>query len=79
MDNLTLTLILILLSLPLLLCLFLSLSFYASPSLPLPLPLLLHNEYTPHDSDDDLCTVIRRAGCHDEKIVFIMEESNVLE
>ena len=47
--------------------------------LPLPLPFLVHNEYTPHDSDDDLCTVIRRAGCHDEKIVFIMEECNVFE
>ena len=45
----------------------------------LPLPLLVYNEYTPLDFDDDLCTVIRRAGCHDEKIVFIMEESNVLE
>jgi len=31
------------------------------------------------DFDDDLRKVLRRAGCRDEKIVFIMDESNVLE
>ena len=44
-----------------------------------PLYLFLHslsfqvrNKYTAHDFDDDSCTVLRRAGCHDKKIVFIM-------
>ena len=44
----------------------------------LSLPLQVHNKYTADDFDDDLCTVLRRAGCRDEKIVFIMDESNVL-
>lgn len=39
----------------------------------------MHNKYSPSDFDDDLRTVLRRAGCRDEKIVFIMDESNVLE
>ena len=43
------------------------------------LPLQVHNKYTADDFDDDLCTVLRRAGCCDEKIVFIMDESNVLD
>ena len=41
--------------------------------------LQVHNKYTADDFDDDLCTVLRRAGCCDEKIVFIMDESNVLD
>ena len=53
--------------------LFLSLPFCSS------LPLQVHNKYTADDFDDDLCTVLRRAGCRDEKIVFIMDESNVLD
>ena len=39
----------------------------------------VHNKYTAADFDDDLRTVLRRAGCRDEKIVFIMDESNVLD
>ena len=55
--------------------LFLSLPFCSSFSL----SLQVHNKYTADDFDDDLCTVLRRAGCCDEKIVFIMDESNVLD
>ncbi|XP_019862671.1 PREDICTED: cytoplasmic dynein 1 heavy chain 1-like, partial [Amphimedon queenslandica] len=39
----------------------------------------VHNKYTPDDFDDDLHTVPRQSGCHDEKIIFIMDESNVLD
>ena len=55
--------------------LFLSLPFCSSFSL----SLQVHNKYTADDFNDDLCTVLRRAGCCDEKIVFIMDESNVLD
>jgi dynein heavy chain 1 len=37
-----------------------------------------HNKYTSQDFDDDLRSVLRRAGCKGEKICFIMDESNVL-
>jgi dynein heavy chain 1 len=37
------------------------------------------NRYTAADFDDDLRTVLRRAGCKGEKICFIMDESNVLD
>lgn len=37
------------------------------------------NKYTASDFDDDLRTVLRRAGCKGEKICFIMDESNVLD
>jgi dynein heavy chain 1 len=37
------------------------------------------NKYTREDFDDDLGTVLRRAGCKGEKICFIMDESNVLD
>ncbi|BGP13270.1 hypothetical protein JCM10213_004960 [Rhodosporidiobolus nylandii] len=39
----------------------------------------VHNKYTGEDFDDDLRTVLRRAGCKGEKIAFIMDESNVLD
>ncbi|KAJ3336987.1 hypothetical protein HDU93_001788 [Gonapodya sp. JEL0774] len=39
----------------------------------------VHNKYTAEDFDEDLRQVLRRAGCKGEKIVFIMDESNVLE
>ena len=39
----------------------------------------VHRKYSAVDFDDDLRTVLRRSGCRDEKIVFIMDESNVLE
>ena len=55
--------------------LFLSLPFCSSLSL----SPQVHNKYTADDFDDDLCTVLRRAGCCDEKIMFIMDESNVLD
>ena len=54
--------------------LFLSLLFCSSS-----LSLQVHNIYTADDFDDDLCTVLRRAGCCDKKIVFIMDEFNVLD
>ncbi|CAG8487876.1 5917_t:CDS:10 [Dentiscutata erythropus] len=38
-----------------------------------------HNKYTGDDFDDDLRTVLRRAGCKGEKICFVMDESNVLD
>ena len=31
------------------------------------------------DFDEDLRAVLRRAGCKNEKIVFILDESNILE
>ena len=37
------------------------------------------NRYTGADFDDDLRSVLRRAGCKGEKICFIMDESNVLD
>ncbi|KAG5220563.1 dynein heavy chain protein [Salix suchowensis] len=37
------------------------------------------NKYTGDDFDEDLRTVLRRAGCKSEKICFIMDESNVLD
>ncbi|KAI0639011.1 dynein heavy chain [Trametes polyzona] len=39
----------------------------------------VHNKYTGEDFDEDLRTVLRRAGCKGEKICFIMDESNVLD
>ncbi|OZJ04271.1 hypothetical protein BZG36_02479 [Bifiguratus adelaidae] len=39
----------------------------------------VHNKYTAADFDEDLRTVLRRAGCKGEKICFIMDESNVLD
>jgi dynein heavy chain 1, cytosolic len=38
-----------------------------------------HNKYTSEDFDEDLRSVLRRSGCKDEKIAFILDESNVLE
>lgn len=39
----------------------------------------VHGKYTSEDFDDDMRTVLRRAGCKGEKICFIMDESNVLD
>ncbi|XP_042240101.1 dynein heavy chain, cytoplasmic-like isoform X4 [Homarus americanus] len=39
----------------------------------------VHNKYTPEDFDEDLRAVLRRSGCKDEKICFILDESNVLD
>ncbi|KAA8652525.1 dynein heavy chain [Aspergillus tanneri] len=39
----------------------------------------VHGKYSSEDFDDDLRTVLRRAGCRGEKICFIMDESNVLD
>lgn len=39
----------------------------------------VHRKYTAADFDDDLRAVLRRSGCRDEKIVFILDESNMLE
>ena len=49
---------------------------------PSPISSLLfqvHRKYTAVDFDDDLRNVLRRSGCRDEKIVFVMDESNVLD
>ncbi len=39
----------------------------------------VHRRYTAADFDDDLRAVLRRSGCKDEKIVFILDESNILD
>lgn len=39
----------------------------------------MHNKYTGEDFDEDLRQVLRRSGCKDEKIAFILDESNVLD
>ncbi|EAU37053.1 dynein heavy chain [Aspergillus terreus NIH2624] len=39
----------------------------------------VHGKYSSEDFDDDLRSVLRRAGCRGEKICFIMDESNVLD
>ncbi|XP_005182290.1 dynein heavy chain, cytoplasmic isoform X3 [Musca domestica] len=39
----------------------------------------VHNKYTGEDFDEDLRSVLRRSGCRDEKIAFILDESNVLD
>ncbi|CAM1323357.1 DYNC1H1 (predicted), partial [Pycnogonum litorale] len=39
----------------------------------------VHNKYTPEDFDEDLRIVLRRSGCKDEKICFVLDESNVLD
>ena len=47
---------------------------------PISSPLFqVHRKYTAVDFDDDLRNVLRRSGCRDEKIVFVMDESNVLD
>ncbi|GJQ72159.1 hypothetical protein Trydic_g3253 [Trypoxylus dichotomus] len=39
----------------------------------------VHNKYTDEDFDEDLGSVLRRSGCKDEKIAFILEKSNMLD
>lgn len=39
----------------------------------------MHNKYTGLDFDEDLRSVLRRTGCRDEKVAFILDESNVLD
>lgn len=39
----------------------------------------VHNKYSADDFDEDLRSVLKRAGCKGEKIAFIMDESNVLD
>ncbi|ODM96402.1 Dynein heavy chain, cytoplasmic [Orchesella cincta] len=39
----------------------------------------VHNKYTAAEFDEDLRSVLRRAGCKGEKICFILDESNVLQ
>ena len=38
-----------------------------------------HRGYTIHDFEEDLRTVLKRAGCRAEKICFIFDESNVMD
>ena len=39
----------------------------------------VHNKYSAADFDEDLRQVLRRSGCKDEKICFILDESNVMD
>lgn len=39
----------------------------------------VHNKYSAADFDEDLRQVLRRTGCRDEKVCFILDESNVLD
>ena len=39
----------------------------------------VHNKYSAEDFDEDLRQVLRRSGCKDEKICFILDESNVMD
>ena len=39
----------------------------------------VHNNYSSEDFDDDLRNVLRRSGTKGERIVFILDESNVLD
>ena len=39
----------------------------------------VHNKYTAEDFDEDLRAVLRRSGCRNEKICFILDESNVMD
>ena len=39
----------------------------------------VHNRYTAANFDEDLRHVLRRAGCRNEKICFILDESNVMD
>ena len=41
--------------------------------------LKVNNRYTAQDFDNDLRALMKRAGCQDEKICFIFDESNVLD
>eukprot|EP00112_Aurelia_sp_Birch-Aquarium-sp1_P013630 Seg2899.2 transcript_id=Seg2899.2/GoldUCD/mRNA.D3Y31 product="Cytoplasmic dynein 1 heavy chain 1" protein_id=Seg2899.2/GoldUCD/D3Y31 len=39
----------------------------------------VHRKYTGADFDEDLRAVLRRSGCRNEKIAFILDEGNLLE
>lgn len=39
----------------------------------------MHSKYTAADFDEDMRTVLRRTGCRNEKMCFIMDESNMLD
>ncbi|KAL3076780.1 hypothetical protein niasHS_011517 [Heterodera schachtii] len=41
--------------------------------------LKVHSKYKAADFDEDIRNVFRRAGCKNEKICFIMDESNMME
>lgn len=41
--------------------------------------LKVHSKYSGADFDDDIRTVLRRVGCKNEKICFVMDESNMLD
>ncbi|CAJ0934299.1 unnamed protein product, partial [Mesorhabditis belari] len=41
--------------------------------------LKVHSKYTAADFDEDMRQVLRRAGCRNEKMCFIMDESNMLD
>lgn len=39
----------------------------------------MHSKYKAADFDEDMRTVLRRAGCRNERMCFIMDESNMLD
>ncbi|CEF66963.1 Dynein heavy chain, cytoplasmic [Strongyloides ratti] len=41
--------------------------------------LKVHSKYSGTDFDEDIKAVLRRAGCKNERICFIMDESNMLD
>ena len=41
--------------------------------------LKVHSKYTAADFDEDMRAVLRRAGCRNEKMCFMMDESNMLD
>ncbi|CAJ0587193.1 unnamed protein product, partial [Mesorhabditis spiculigera] len=41
--------------------------------------LKVHSRYTAADFDEDMRLVLRRAGCRNERLCFIMDESNMLD
>lgn len=39
----------------------------------------MHRKYSGADFDEDLRNVLRRSGCRNEKIAFILDEGNLLD
>lgn len=38
----------------------------------------VHNKYSEKDFQDDLRSIMKRCGCSDERVSFIIDESNIL-
>jgi dynein heavy chain 1 len=41
--------------------------------------ITVHNEYSAEDFNEDLRRVLRRSGCEDEEVCFILDESNMTD